>query len=165
MRRLFLLSIFATAFLMLATSNACAQPRRTAYIGYVYPAGGQQGSTFSIRLGGQRLDGLRDAVVSGEGVSARLVEYHRRLNNQDVQLLREQLRLLRPRRGQGAQGSRRGQGAKVTPGAKAAKGAKAAPRVLSRAALARKWSRRREKAVARRIARAAKSSGSRPHPG
>ncbi len=65
------------------------------YIGYVFPAGGQQGATFPIRLGGQRLDEVQNAIVSGSGVSARLVEYHRQLNPQEVGLLREQLRELR----------------------------------------------------------------------
>ena len=47
------------------------------YIGYVYPAGGQQGTTFPIRLGGQALADACDLTVSGEGVSARLIEYYR----------------------------------------------------------------------------------------
>jgi len=73
-----------------------AQPQRSsAYIAYAYPAGGQQGTTVQIRLGGQRLTGLRDAVVSGTGVSAKLVKYFRNLGNQELTLLREQLNLLR----------------------------------------------------------------------
>jgi len=70
-----------------------AQPR--PYIGFVYPAGGQQGTTVRLRLGGQNLDGVHAALVTGSGVTARGIELHRRLNNQEVQLLREQLRQLK----------------------------------------------------------------------
>jgi len=78
------------AGLMATASSAQGQ-----YIGLVYPAGGQQGTTFQVRLGGQRLSGLSGAVVTGEGVEVKLVEYRRRLSNQEVQLMREQVRGLR----------------------------------------------------------------------
>jgi hypothetical protein len=65
-----------------------------AYIGFVYPAGGQQGTTVPIRLGGQRLDGVHSAIVSGSGVEAKVVDYWRWLNNQEVALMRENQRVL-----------------------------------------------------------------------
>jgi len=82
------LSILGLAILLAASSSAWAQ---TQYIGYVYPAGGQQGSTFPIRLGGQRLTYASDLVVSGEGVSVRLVDYYKVYNNQEMAMLRQQL--------------------------------------------------------------------------
>ena len=98
MNRVIWLSILGLGSLLVTTPAAWAQARRTAYIAYVYPAGGQQGTTFQIRLGGQRLNGVHDVRVSGTGVSAKVVEYYRQLSNQEVTLLREQLRELRPRR-------------------------------------------------------------------
>jgi len=80
---------------MAVTSGARAQAK--PYIGFVYPAGGQRGTTFQVRLGGQRLDGLEGAVVSGQGVKARLVEFRKRLGNQERRLLQEQLKDLRSR--------------------------------------------------------------------
>jgi hypothetical protein len=74
------------------TSLANAQVRPS--IGYVYPAGGKQGTTFPIRLGGQGLDNVHGVLISGAGVTARVVEYRRRVNPQEVQLLREQVREL-----------------------------------------------------------------------
>jgi len=85
------LSIAGLLCLLTTAFNAQAQ----AYIGYVYPAGGQQGTTFQIKLGGQRLNGIYGAVVSGKGVKAELVDYRRNLSNQDMRLLREQLNLLK----------------------------------------------------------------------
>ena len=85
------LAVLALAVLAAAASSARAQSQ---YIGYVYPAGGQRGTTFAIRLGGQRLLYASDVVVSGQGVSVRLVDYYRVMNNQELGLLRQQLREL-----------------------------------------------------------------------
>jgi len=79
------------AILLAAASSARAQSQ---YIGFVYPAGGQQGTTFPIRLGGQGLAYASDVVVSGDGVSVRLVDYYRVLGNQELGLLSQQLRVL-----------------------------------------------------------------------
>ncbi len=86
------LSILGLAILLAAASSAYAQNQ---YIGYVYPAGGQQDSTFSIRLGGQGLLHASGLLVSGEGVEVRLVDYYRVMNNQELGLLRKQLRELK----------------------------------------------------------------------
>ncbi len=81
-----------TVWMALAPA-ALAQPR--PYIGFLYPAGGQQGATVEVRLGGQGLDGVHAALVTGSSVSAKVVECLRRLNNQEVQLLNEQLKELK----------------------------------------------------------------------
>jgi hypothetical protein len=71
--------------------QALPDPEAGAYVGYVYPAGGQQGTTFQVRMGGQRGDGAYGATVSGEGVHARLVETRRQMSTQEMRILREQL--------------------------------------------------------------------------
>ena len=73
-------AILGLAILVAAASSARAQSQ---YIGYVYPAGGQQGTTFPIRLGGQGLVHASDVVVTGEGVSVRLVDYYRVMSNEE----------------------------------------------------------------------------------
>jgi ribosomal protein L40E len=87
MKRCLVLAIFVAS-----ASSAWAQNQ---YIGYVYPAGGQQGTTFPIRLGGQGLIYASDLVVSGEGVTVRLVDYYRVYDNQEMGLLNQQLNELR----------------------------------------------------------------------
>lgn len=52
-------------------------------IGYVYPAGGQQGSTFQVVIGGQKLTGLTNVYVSGHGVEVVLLERTRPLTPQE----------------------------------------------------------------------------------
>jgi len=92
MRRVQWFSVLGLAVLAAASPAAYAQ---RPYIGYVYPAGGQQGTTFQIRLGGQNLDGVDAVLVSGTGVQAKVTEYFRRLGNQETTLMREQLADLR----------------------------------------------------------------------
>ncbi|MCX6907787.1 MAG: PPC domain-containing protein [Verrucomicrobia bacterium] len=82
-------TILGLGALLAVASGAWAQQR--PYIGFVYPAGGQQGQTFQVTLGGQFMDGVDSAVVSGEGVKVKIVEYNRHLSPQDIMLLREQL--------------------------------------------------------------------------
>ncbi len=93
MRKLPRLALVGLVSLWAMAPVAQAQPR--PYIGYVYPAGGQQGTTFQIRLGGQGQDDVNAVLVTGSGVTAKVVEYYRRLNNQELQLLNEQLKELK----------------------------------------------------------------------
>jgi hypothetical protein len=81
------------AALLAMTSTAQAQIR--PYIGFVYPAGGRQGTTFQIRLGGQGFADENKVQVSGKGVRAKVVEYLRRMSPQDMALMREQLKELK----------------------------------------------------------------------
>ena len=103
MSRILWIAILGLAGLLAMTPQTQAQPR--PYIGFVYPAGGQQGTTFQIKLGGQRLDDVNGVIVSGTGVSAKPVQYYRRLNNQEIRLLKEQLKELKPaKKGKGKKG-------------------------------------------------------------
>jgi hypothetical protein len=80
----------ATVFL---TPAAWSQPR--PYVGYVYPAGGRQGTTVQLRMGGQNMDDVTGVIVTGTGVTAKVVEYYWRQNNQEQALLNEQLQVLK----------------------------------------------------------------------
>jgi len=75
---------------------ATGQAQQAAYIGFVYPAGGQQGAIFQVTLGGQGLEGVSNAFVSGTGVKARVVEYNRKMGSQEMGVLNEQLKELKP---------------------------------------------------------------------
>ncbi|MHB8902985.1 MAG: hypothetical protein ACYC6Y_29850, partial [Thermoguttaceae bacterium] len=88
MNRFERLPMLGLAILLAAASSVSAQNQ---YIGFVYPAGGQQGTTFPIRLGGQGLNHASGVLVSGDGVSVRLVDYYRVMDNQEMALVRQQL--------------------------------------------------------------------------
>ncbi len=68
------------------------------HIGYIYPAGGQRGTTFQVVVGGQFLDGVNEACFSGAGIQAVVVEHTRPLNQKEFNDLREKLRLLQEKR-------------------------------------------------------------------
>ncbi|MCX6910651.1 MAG: PPC domain-containing protein [Verrucomicrobia bacterium] len=61
------------------------------HIGYVYPAGGKQGSSFELTIGGQYLDGVTNAFVTGGGISATVVSYVKPITMQQFNDLRERL--------------------------------------------------------------------------
>ena len=63
------MALLGLAGVLAMASAAQAQPR--PYIGFVYPAGGQQGTTFQIRLGGQNLNGLQGAMSPAPGCKPR----------------------------------------------------------------------------------------------
>jgi hypothetical protein len=64
------------------------------HAGYVYPAGGRQGTTFEITVGGQFLDGVTSALVSGPGVQASVVEHVKPLTPAQAAQLRDQAKEL-----------------------------------------------------------------------
>lgn len=82
-------AVLALAVLAVGASAALAQTR--PYTGYVYPAGGQRGTTFLVKLGGQNLDGPEGVVITGKGVKGKVVELYRKLGPQEITLLNEQL--------------------------------------------------------------------------
>jgi hypothetical protein len=86
-------ALLALLLLLGLAPAALAQPR--PYIGFVYPAGGQQGTTFQIRLGGQGWDDVSEVLITGTGVTARITDNYRRLDNMEMQLLNEQASVLR----------------------------------------------------------------------
>jgi hypothetical protein len=53
------LAVLGVAGLMVMSAQA--QTSRP-YVGFVYPAGGQQGTTFRVKLGGQAMDGITRGV-------------------------------------------------------------------------------------------------------
>jgi len=66
---------------------------REPHIGYLYPAGGQQGTVIQITAGGQYLNGARDVYISGKGVHGSVIKYIRPLRN----LQKEQRQLIQAR--------------------------------------------------------------------
>lgn len=76
------------SIIMLCTVSAVAA--NDPYIGFVYPAGGQQGTTFRVTFGGQFIHGVTQVLVSGAGVSVKVIEYNKKISPQLQRLLLEQ---------------------------------------------------------------------------
>ena len=66
--------------LLVIASPIYGQPRpNNPHIGYVYPAGGQRGTTFFVVVGGQAMDGVGSAQLSGRGVQVTVKSHTRPL--------------------------------------------------------------------------------------
>lgn len=87
--------------LALALAFPClapAQQRPAPHLAFAYPAGGQQGTTFTISVGGQNLMGPSAAFVSGPGVSTKILGYERPLTQKEINDLREKADELQAKR-------------------------------------------------------------------
>ena len=61
--------------LVVALAAVPARAQLTPNVGYVYPAGGRQGTTLTVAIGGQWLEKTERVMITGEGVKAEIVEY------------------------------------------------------------------------------------------
>jgi hypothetical protein len=66
-------------------------------VGYVFPAGGQQGSRFRIDVAGQFLEGVDAVLISGRGVHAAVAGYDRPLAPRQINELRDKVQELQKR--------------------------------------------------------------------
>ncbi len=78
------------AILLFPFSAALAQ-EVTPRLGYAFPAGGQQGTTFRITVGGKYLENIKRVYVSGPGVEARLLEKVQPMKSEEANGLRQKL--------------------------------------------------------------------------
>ena len=78
---------------ILEVAVACGQQNspRTAF---VYPAGGRLGSVFDVTVGGQFLDGAKQAFFAGDGVKAEIAGFSKPLSQKELDDLRAQLKEL-----------------------------------------------------------------------
>ncbi len=92
--------LFAALPLCMATAfaqRAANQPQ----IGYIYPAGAQQGADVVIAVGGQFLRGATDVYVSGEGVQASVIKYMRpprNINKEQRTAIQQRMKEIRDKR-------------------------------------------------------------------
>lgn len=86
--------LVAMAVVCGAASVALSQPV-TPHIGYAYPAGGRQGTTFDVTIGGQSLDGAANVRITGKGVDVTVVEHIKPIKGGQAGQLRDRLAELR----------------------------------------------------------------------
>ncbi len=98
--------LLQTAVPTLATALAfafVAQAQNAPHIGYVYPAGGRQGTTFLVTVGGQFPSGFTNfAVVMDRDLArAKVVGYDRPLKPMEQQAMKEELNKFQEKRKDG----------------------------------------------------------------
>jgi hypothetical protein len=84
---------------LLMAAGAAGAQEFAPHIGYVYPAGGQQGTTFQVTFGGQFLVEPSAATVSGTGVQAVVLPSEPLLTGKQAADLRGKLKELRKQKG------------------------------------------------------------------
>jgi hypothetical protein len=78
---------------LLGVAAACGQ-QNSPHTAFVYPAGGRLGSTFEIIVGGQFLDGAKQAFFAGDGVKAEITGFSKPLSQKELDEFRAQLKEL-----------------------------------------------------------------------
>ncbi|MCF6176119.1 MAG: hypothetical protein L3J71_10170 [Victivallaceae bacterium] len=73
----FLLQLMLGGVLLLSANQMLGLAIRNPQIGYLYPAGGQQGKVVLIAAGGQFLARPKAVFISGSGVSGKIIKYIR----------------------------------------------------------------------------------------
>ena len=77
-----------------AAFASLASAQNAPHLAYVYPAGGQRGTTIPVKVGGQFLTAVAGVYVSGRGVLAVAADYARPMNGQQATELREKMQEL-----------------------------------------------------------------------
>jgi len=97
---LFYLTLLFSLAVSVLSTEATAQQNQPK-IGSLYPAGGQQGTTFLVLVGGRQVTRINEIIISGNGVSGRVVRDSLMFNINDTnerrlinQLYREALHTL-----------------------------------------------------------------------
>jgi hypothetical protein len=82
------------ALLLVVAPTAWAQ-QNPPHLAYVYPAGGRQGDSFRVTIGGQYLNDDAKVYVSGDGIRSKVVACVKPLTQKQVNELRDKLQELR----------------------------------------------------------------------
>ncbi len=82
--------VWSIVISLISVSATCAQ-EITTRLGYAYPAGGRQGTTFRITLGGRYLDNIKRVSFSGFGVEAKVLHKIEPMKSDESNALRKKL--------------------------------------------------------------------------
>src|SRR5208283_2292374 len=88
------------SLLLLLVLGSSALAQNESHLGYVYPAGGKQGATFQVTVGGRYLNTTR-VYFSGAGISATILKQERQVTPAEQKSLREELSKIQEKRKQG----------------------------------------------------------------
>jgi hypothetical protein len=85
---------FLAAVLALAFAPAAEAQQKEPHVGYLYPAGGRQGETFQITVGGQFFDEEAAVFISGDGIEAKVLACKKPPTPRELNELREKMQEL-----------------------------------------------------------------------
>mgnify|MGYP000895583122 FL=1 len=88
----------ACSVLGLLVSALALNAQNIPRIGYVFPAGGRVGSTFQVAVGGQFIEAATNVVITGEGIKAEVIDFHKPMNQGVFNNLRDKMRELQDKK-------------------------------------------------------------------
>jgi hypothetical protein len=88
------LKLLALALALDLFSAVPARAQNVPHAAYVFPAGGRQGTTVQVSLGGQFLQNITDVFVSGSGIDSKVIDYLRPTNPMQAMQLRDRMQEL-----------------------------------------------------------------------
>jgi hypothetical protein len=78
----------------LSAAQTVQAQQNTPRLAYVFPAGGQPGTVFQVKVGGQFLTNVTDVFVSGGGFQAAVIDYARPMMPMQAMELRDRMQAL-----------------------------------------------------------------------
>lgn len=97
MKRLGVYLVIGLAFAAGLAAQQQAPATNAPRVAYVYPAGGQQGTTVQVIVAGQFLDPEADVLMSGRHVKASVTNLDRPLNQRQITDLRDRIQQMTPK--------------------------------------------------------------------
>ncbi len=82
-------ALVAAAALAVAAGSVQGQQVNSPHAGFAYPAGGRQGTTVHVMVGGRYLEGVSGAVFSARGLEAEVAGYDKPLSRREISELRD----------------------------------------------------------------------------
>jgi hypothetical protein len=79
---------------LLTAVPAVRAQQNAPHLAYVLPAGGRQGTTFQVKVGGQFLTNVSGIYVSGSGIHSTTIDYTRPMNGMQATQLRDRVQTL-----------------------------------------------------------------------
>jgi hypothetical protein len=101
MRRL----LFVSWLAILLVAVPCARAQRNPHIGYIFPAGAQQGSSVEITVGGENLVGTREALISGGGIDAKVIGHAAPFSERQLSMVNRKMQEIGELRSSGRKGA------------------------------------------------------------
>jgi hypothetical protein len=79
----------AAAIVLVASAPARGQQPAGPHAGFAYPAGGRQGTTVEVTVGGRSLEGVTGVVFTARGLEAEIAGYDKPLSQREITELRD----------------------------------------------------------------------------
>jgi hypothetical protein len=96
------------AYLACALATVLGARAAGPHIGYIFPAGAQQGESLEITVGGENLAGTKEALISGSGVRARIIGHAAPFSERQLNMVKDKMQEISQLRSSGRKAAEEG---------------------------------------------------------